>query len=280
MSFATYTDPVSPAPKQWRKRMSAREMLPLDLDLERRTASRISGSRMGFGSGGGGEWEVVASGGGSGGGPGGFKSGAVTTIEGEDHMEEKIGMMKKYDGGSRKLERKTIEKNRRNHMKDLCYKLTSLVPSLFSQPYKCFTQDTVFDQSIAYIKQLQKRVEQLKEKRDETSRMIDNGGRNNPSHHDQPHVSYDRVRRRPVVEIKELDGGLQVFLTSNLERNFTFSEVIRIVEDGGAEVVKGGYTTVGEKVIYTLHAQARVSRIGVEIMSVYERLQELINQST
>ncbi|KAJ9559771.1 hypothetical protein OSB04_004931 [Centaurea solstitialis] len=187
--------------------------------------------------------------------------------------------MQKYDGGSRKLERKTIEKNRRSYMKDLCYKLTSLLPSFLSKPYKCFTQDSLFDQSIVYIKKLQKRVEQLKEKRDEISRLVDNDDRNDRVCCDQPKVNCIGITL-PTVEIKEFNGGLQVFLTSGLKRNFTFSEVIRIVEDGGAEVVKVGYTTVGEKVFYTLHAQARVSRIGVEITSVYERLQELINRST
>ncbi|XP_024973078.1 transcription factor bHLH162-like isoform X2 [Cynara cardunculus var. scolymus] len=163
-------------------------------------------------------------------------------------------MMKKYDGGSRKLERKTIEKNRRIHMKNLCYKLTSVVPSLSSQPYKCFPQDSLFDQSAAYIKQLQNRIEQLKEKRDATSRLLNNGTRNDPSCYDQPAVSCDGVRL-PTVEVKEFDDGLQVNLTSGSERNFTFSDVVRIVEDGGAEVVKSGYTTVGGKVFYTLHAQ-------------------------
>ncbi|KAJ9559593.1 hypothetical protein OSB04_004753 [Centaurea solstitialis] len=166
--------------------------------------------------------------------------------------------MQKCDGGSRKLERKTIEKNRRSYMKDLCNKLTSLLPSFFSKPYKCITQDSLFDQSARYIKQLRKRVEQLKEKRDETSRLVENDGRENRGHYDQPKVNCDNIMF-PTVEIKEFDGGLQVLLTSNkLKMNFTFSEVIRIVEDGGAEIVKSGYTTVGEKVFYTLHAQVKL----------------------
>ncbi|KAI3758358.1 hypothetical protein L6452_05918 [Arctium lappa] len=45
--------------------------------------ARISESRMGFGSGRGGEWEVVASGEGSDGGPGGYRSGVLRSRERE-----------------------------------------------------------------------------------------------------------------------------------------------------------------------------------------------------
>ncbi|XP_024973238.1 uncharacterized protein LOC112511742 isoform X2 [Cynara cardunculus var. scolymus] len=192
-------------------------------------------------------------------------------------MKETTPMMKKCDGGSKKLERKTIEKNRRTHMKRLCDELTSLVPSLFSQSSK----DSIFDQSIAYIEQLQKIVERSTEKRIEASRLVNKRDRDNTDYDvrdDQPAVTCDGVRL-PTVEVKEFDDGLQVRLTSRSKRNFTFSDVVRIVEDGGGEVVNGGYTTLGEKVFYTLHAKARIPRIGVETTCIYERLQELINEA-
>lgn len=50
-----------------------------------------------------------------------------------------------------------------------------------------------------------------------------------------------------------------MLLTSNLERKFSLPQVVRIVEDGGGEVVKGGYTIVGDKVIYTIHAKVHCS---------------------
>ncbi|KAJ9559776.1 hypothetical protein OSB04_004936 [Centaurea solstitialis] len=64
-------------------------------------------------------------------------------------------------------------------------------------------------------------------------------------------------QRLQTMDIKEFDSGLQGFLTSRLKNNFTFSEVIRIIEDGGVEIVKDGYTTGAEKVFYTLHAQVQ-----------------------
>ncbi|XP_071688399.1 transcription factor bHLH162-like isoform X2 [Rutidosis leptorrhynchoides] len=182
--------------------------------------------------------------------------------------------MNKCDQSSEKLDRKIVEKNRRIHMKGLCYELNSLIPSSFNQPNKIITQEDRYDQSIAYIEQLRSKIEVMKKKREEALRLVNNDNISD--------TSYD-VRNRQVVvsqstiDVKEIEGGSQVFLTTKLEPNFSLSEVIRIVEDGGAEVFKGGYTTLGDKVIYTLHAKARFTRIGIDTTGVRKQLQELIN---
>jgi hypothetical protein len=46
--------------------------------------------------------------------------------------------MEKSNSETSKLDRKTVEKNRRVHMKDLCFKLASLVPHHFFKPSKVF----------------------------------------------------------------------------------------------------------------------------------------------
>ncbi|MFS7910724.1 putative transcription factor bHLH family [Helianthus anomalus] len=180
--------------------------------------------------------------------------------------------MMQISNDGKKIDRKTIEKNRRTHMKKLCFKLNSLVPSLSSQPFKLFTQESQFDHSIAYIEHLRKRIEVLKDKRNEALKYVN----------DYPSaLSCEGVSTPPsTVEVHDLDGGLKVLLISNIEKNISFSEIISIVEEGGAEVVKGGYTIADDKVIYTLHAKARVTRIGIEIESVHQKLQELINRSS
>ncbi|XP_076895654.1 transcription factor bHLH162-like [Bidens hawaiensis] len=182
-------------------------------------------------------------------------------------------MMQISNDDSKKIERKTKEKNRRVHMKNLCYKLNSLVPSLSSQHDKLFTQESQFDHSIAYIEQLRKRIEVLKDKRNEALRFVHDGRSNNPLCKviDDP--------TPPTVEVEDLNGGLRVLLISSLKKKIPFSEIINIVEDGGAEVVKGGYTTVADSVIYTLHAKARFMRLGIEVTSIHQKLQELVNGS-
>ncbi|KAL9998770.1 putative transcription factor bHLH family [Helianthus debilis subsp. tardiflorus] len=55
--------------------------------------------------------------------------------------------MMQISNDGKKIDRKTIEKNRRTHMKKLCFKLNSLVPSLSSQPFKVFDLFTTHQQS-------------------------------------------------------------------------------------------------------------------------------------
>ncbi|XP_076946759.1 transcription factor bHLH162-like [Bidens hawaiensis] len=166
-------------------------------------------------------------------------------------------------------------------MKNLCYKLNSLVPSLSSQHDKLFTQESQFDHSIAYIEQLRKRIEVLKDKRNEALRFVNDGISNNPLCKvidDPSAVSYEGATvstppTPPTVEVEDLNGGLRVLLISSPKKKIHFSEIINIVEDGGAEVVNGGYTTTDDKVIYTLHAKARFMRLGIEVTSIHQKLQ-------
>ncbi|KAD6118925.1 hypothetical protein E3N88_10196 [Mikania micrantha] len=171
-------------------------------------------------------------------------------------------MMQRQDGSLEKIERKIIEKNRRTQMKTLCFKLNSLVPSLLSQPSKLITQESQFNHSIAHIEELKKRIDILKDNRDK----LINGEKDNKFYNfrdGQPDdaVSCDSVTIPPAMELQELEGGLKVIFISNPERKDLFSKIIGIVEDGGAEVVKGGYATLVDKVIYTIHAKVQITLI-------------------
>ena len=59
----------------------------------------------------------------------------------------------------------------------------------------------------------------------------------------------------PVVELKDLGSSFEVVLITGLEKNFMMYEVIGVLEDEGAEVVNASFSTVGDKVFHTLHAQ-------------------------
>ncbi|EHA8588589.1 transcription factor bHLH162 [Cocos nucifera] len=80
-------------------------------------------------------------------------------------------------GTATKLERKTIEKNRRLYMKSLCFKLASLIPKdQYTIAKDTFTQEDQLDQAASYIKKLKERVERLKQKKEMalSSRGLDN----------------------------------------------------------------------------------------------------------
>ncbi|PKU81531.1 hypothetical protein MA16_Dca007638 [Dendrobium catenatum] len=80
----------------------------------------------------------------------------------------------------------------------------------------------------------------------------------------------------PVVEVRHQDQNLEVLLISSLKKRIALHEVIRIVEDGGADVVNASFSIVGNKIIHTIHCQAISSRIGLDASKVSKRLLQLI----
>ncbi|KAG5153739.1 hypothetical protein JHK82_011708 [Glycine max] len=172
--------------------------------------------------------------------------------------------------GSPKLDRKTIERNRRIHMKSLCFKLVSTIPSNDLKPTKdMLSQQDQLDLAATYIKRLKERIEKLKGEKEKIMNMMMSSNQNNNS-------IFNIGSQLPLLEIKDLGSGIEVMLISGLNKNFMLYEVISVLEEEGAEVVTANFSTVADKIFYTVHAQVKISRVGVEPTRVYQRLQELI----
>ncbi|KAF2314693.1 hypothetical protein GH714_030046 [Hevea brasiliensis] len=62
--------------------------------------------------------------------------------------------------------------------------------------------------------------------------------------------------RLPMIELREMGSSIEVILISGLKKNFMLYEVITILEEEGAEVVSASFSTVGDKVFHTVHAQS------------------------
>ncbi|KAJ9677715.1 hypothetical protein PVL29_022603 [Vitis rotundifolia] len=131
------------------------------------------------------------------------------------------------------------------------------------------SQQDQLEQAANYIKQLKERIEELKGRKELAMRVA--GTNNN---------LIDAVMiglRLPVIDLRDLGSSLEVMLISGLNKNFMLYEVISVLEEEGAEVVSASVSTVGDKVFHSLHAQVKISRVGVETSRVWQRLQELIN---
>ncbi|KAE9467365.1 hypothetical protein C3L33_00713, partial [Rhododendron williamsianum] len=125
------------------------------------------------------------------------------------------------------------------------------------------------DEAGTYIKLLEKRVEELKARRAALA-MGNHDGTNNDGN------TSIRIEL-PVVELREcLGSSLEVVLITGLNKNFAISEAVGVIEDEGAEVVSASFSAVGDKVFHTLHAQAKVCRVGVDTAKVCQRLKELV----
>ncbi|KAF9671556.1 hypothetical protein SADUNF_Sadunf12G0059800 [Salix dunnii] len=197
--------------------------------------------------------------------------------------------MRKSNGESSRLDRKTVERNRRIHMKGLCLKLASLLPPHVFNPSKVkvvfcslpsstktltYIQDMPSQQdqlelAACYIKQLRERVEGLQRAKEEQAITA-------PRPSSSAMTSLMIGLSLPVVELRDFGSSIEVVLISGLNKNFMFYEVMNVLSEEGAEVVSASYSTVGDKVFHTIHAQVRFSRVGVETSRVWKRLQELV----
>ncbi|KAJ8771850.1 hypothetical protein K2173_027027 [Erythroxylum novogranatense] len=178
-----------------------------------------------------------------------------------------------HDRQSSKLDRKTVERNRRIHMKGLCFKLASLIPpSHFKTTNKdMLSQQDQLDHAASYIKQQRERINQLKRIKEQA--MISSPTGTESGTMDGVMVG---LRVLPVVELKDLGSSIEVVLISGLNKNFMLYEAISILQEEGAEVVSASFSSVGDKVFHTLHAKVKISRVGVETTRVCERLRELV----
>lgn len=172
--------------------------------------------------------------------------------------------------GINKLDRKTVERNRRIHMKGLCLRLTSLVPPHYFKPSRdMLSQQDQLDQTAAYIKELKERIDELKVKKELLAPMSMDGTMRSS-------ISTSFIV--PVVELRELgSSNIEVVVVSGLDKNFRLCDVISVLQEEGTDVISTNISRVGDRVFHTLHAQVKVCRVGVDTTRIWQRLQGLMS---
>lgn len=133
------------------------------------------------------------------------------------------------------------------------------------------SQQDQLDLASCYIKQLRERVDKLKGMKERAMKSIKPNNINNIMDE-----TNDFCSNLPVVELRDLGSSIEVILISGLQRSFMLYEVISILEEEGAEVVSASFSTVGDKVFHSVHAQVKISRLGVETSRVCQRLHDLV----
>ncbi|KAL6010996.1 hypothetical protein ACLOJK_001440 [Asimina triloba] len=169
-----------------------------------------------------------------------------------------------------KLERKTVERNRRMHMKSLCFKLASLVPPHYTR--EALSQQDQLECAEAYIRLLKEKVDGLKQKRD----LLAKGMNGTTVSRDIGGGMMGLGVRLPVIEVRDLGTSLEVVVISGLNKNFMLCDVISAIEEEGAGVVNANFSFVGDKIFHIIHSQVTCARVGFESERVYEKLKELV----
>nr|GMC56282.1 transcription factor bHLH162-like [Ipomoea batatas] len=186
-------------------------------------------------------------------------------------MEEKMRIISSTGGFSEKPDRKTVERKRRIHMKYLCGKLVSLIPPHHFYPSKqeSVSQQDQLDQAATYIKALRERVEKLEKMKKKMSWGEEEEEEEEEEKKSATTAAGCTLLKSPVIEVRDLGSTLEVVLMSATNKpNLMLHQLIRIVEEEGAQVETASFSTVGDKV--------KVARLGMETSRVYGRLKQLI----
>ncbi|XP_019172397.1 PREDICTED: transcription factor bHLH36-like isoform X4 [Ipomoea nil] len=152
---------------------------------------------------------------------------------------------------SPKLERKYVEKNRRNQLKTLYKHLFSLLPPHLSQEGMAL-HDQV-DETVKYIRWLQNEVEKNKQKKEELQKMM---MMMNSSSRKRPHYSScDDHRSSPLIQVLDIGPGTHVVLVNDLEGVAGFHNIIRILHQHGLEVANATFQQHGNSMLQVVHQQ-------------------------
>ncbi|MCL7023339.1 hypothetical protein MKW94_007533 [Papaver nudicaule] len=204
------------------------------------------------------------------------------------------------------IDRKTIEKNRRIHMKALCFKLVSLIPpSSTDSSKKDMPQIDLIDHAANYIQEQRKRIDELKRKKDLLTATVLPSSINNTTKDDidiqlcgddqdtitsnvvvaakatcsssnaSTKSTANNLLNLPILQVRDFDSTtFEVVLITEMNKDFMYYQLITVLEEEGAEVVNASFATVNDKIFYTVHSQVRA---GVETSRICDRLKKLVS---
>ncbi|KAL3509348.1 hypothetical protein ACH5RR_028749 [Cinchona calisaya] len=168
-----------------------------------------------------------------------------------------------------KMERRIIEKNRRNHMKSLYNQLFSLLPSYSSSKEVLPVPDQV-DEAINHIKTLEKKLEKCKEKKE---KLLSHGKRPYSCSTSETTNSSKLITN---VEVHEMGPNIDVILISGLEEQASFYGILSLLCKEGFEVVNANFSRTGNSMLQVVHEKGGKSTHWNDNSTVAKRLKELI----
>ncbi|KAI3718932.1 hypothetical protein L6452_19817 [Arctium lappa] len=175
---------------------------------------------------------------------------------------------------SSRVDRRTIEKNRRIHMKALYSQLHSLVPHDSSR--EMISLPDQLQEAASYIKKLQIKLEKMNEEKDNLMGI-------NKMEIIQDHkeikssILSPGQQISPQINVRETGSSLEAILITGIDFKFLFTETIRVIHEEGFDVVNASFSILNDKVFHTIHAQIG-GGYGEEngVSRIVERLNSLV----
>ncbi|KAL5573528.1 hypothetical protein UlMin_023125 [Ulmus minor] len=178
---------------------------------------------------------------------------------------------------STKIERRIVEKNRRNQMKILYSSLFSLLPNPNSKAGdSVLTLPDQIDETINYIKSLETKLKKSEEKKRSLS------GRKR-SHNCTNSSTFDSINgslKSPQIEIHEMGSVLEIVLITGLDNQFIFHEIIRILQEERADVVNVKFSVVRDSIFHVVHAEIPDVTFAFGAAKITEKLKRFVSGSS
>nr|WKE35141.1 basic helix-loop-helix family protein [Rosa persica] len=173
-----------------------------------------------------------------------------------------------------KVERRVIEKNRRNHMKILYSHLNSLLPNQTSKEPLSLPEQ--IDEAINYIKTLESNLQKSTQKRDnlkfgrKRSYELCSGTFETRS---------ATPAKSPQIQIHENGSTLEVVLSTGLHNQFIFYDIIRILDQEQADVVHASFSASGDSILHLVRAELGKSMLDFGAARITGKLKRIVNGS-
>ncbi|KAL2457953.1 basic helix-loop-helix (bHLH) DNA-binding superfamily protein [Forsythia ovata] len=143
-----------------------------------------------------------------------------------------------------KIERKTIEKNRRSRMKILYSNLLSLLPDHASKQEMPLPDQ--IDEVVAYIESLKMKMKKMKEKKESLM----------PRKRSNSCITSEiqaNKKSPPLVEVQDMGPNMDVILVSGLDDLSKFYSILHLLHQDGIEVANANFSIHGNSTIQILH---------------------------
>ncbi|KAL2457954.1 basic helix-loop-helix (bHLH) DNA-binding superfamily protein [Forsythia ovata] len=171
-----------------------------------------------------------------------------------------------------RIERKIVEKNRRNQMKTLYSNLLCVLPDHASKEEKPLPDQ--IDEAVTYIESLKMKLEKMKEKKEFLM------PRKRSHSCITSEIQANTKSPPPLVEVQDMGPNMDVILVSGLDDLSKFYSILHFLHQDGIEVVNANFSIHGNSTIEILHDKVGKSRMGFGATSMSRRLKDLICGST
>ncbi|XP_009801965.2 transcription factor bHLH162-like [Nicotiana sylvestris] len=176
-----------------------------------------------------------------------------------------------------KLERKYVEKNRRNNMKNLYNQLYSLLPNHASK--ETLTLPDQLDTATNYIKSLETKLKKKKKYMEEL-RISRKRPQSFNATNSEPSSSTKSLI--PHIEFHEMSPTMFVVLITGLDNLATFYNVIQLLHEEGVEVVYSNFSLNGNSMLQiSLETKMdKNSTMEFRATTLFDKLKELLYGSS